>query len=246
MHPVLFKIGPTTVYAYGFFMAAAFFIAYFMAQKKADVLGLSRGAVSDLFFILLLSGVAGARLFYVLQHPEEYRGQWVRVWMIQEGGLVWYGGFLTAALTGILVAWFRKWPILKWADFLAPYLSLGQAIGRIGCFLNGCCFGKPCDLPWAVRFPESAILRHPVQLYEAAASFLIFLYLLSVLNRKSHKEGSVIVLYIFLYGTARFAIEFLRGDQTLTGGLTPPQWTSLLLILGAFFLQSLIRRRKTS
>ena len=166
--------------------------------------------------------------------------------MIQEGGLVWYGGFLVAATVGFLAAFFKRWPLLGLADFLAPYLALAQGIGRMGCFLNGCCYGKPSKVFWAARF-SADVARHPVQIYEAAASFLIFAFLFKFYDclPKSRRTGVVFVLYLILYSAARFGLEFFRGDQTLIGKLSPPQWTSLVLFLGALFLYGFIGKKSS-
>lgn len=236
MHPILFKVGPWTVYSYGVLVLAAFLAAYLFAKKKAVKIGLPAEMVSDLFLVLFVTGVLGSRLFYVLQHWDDFRGEFLRAFMIHEGGLVWYGGFLAAASSGLVYAAFRKWPILKLADLTAPYLALGQGIGRLGCFLNGCCYGSETQHFWGVRFPGDTILRHPVQLYEAAASFLIFVALLLFYDRKSRKDGAIIVLYLWLYASARFVVEFFRADQVLTFGLSIPQWTSIFLLIGAAIL----------
>lgn len=243
MHPILFKIGSWTVYSYGVLVLAAFLAAYLFAQKKAARIGLPPSIVSDLFLVLFVTGILGARLFYVLQHWDDFRGEFLRAFMIHEGGLVWYGGFLTAACAGLVYAAFRKWPILKLADLTAPFLALGQSVGRLGCFLNGCCYGNETRYFWGVRFPEDTMLRHPVQLYEAGASFLIFAVLLLFYDRRSRKDGSVIVLYLWLYASARFVVEFFRADQTLTLGLSIPQWTSIFLLLGAALLGTALHRR---
>lgn len=244
MHPILFKIGPWTVYSYGVLVLVAFLTAYVTAQKRAAKAGLPSEMVSDLLLILFVTGILGSRIFYVIQHWDDFRGVFWRAFMIHEGGLVWYGGFLTAACSGLLYAAFRKWPILTLADLAAPSLVLGQGIGRLGCFLNSCCYGKETKSFWAVHFPEDSVARHPVQLYETAACFLIFVILSFFYNRKTRKDGSVILLYIALYASARLGIEFFRGDQSLTLGLSIPQWTSLCLLLGAGVLALANRKRQ--
>ena len=242
MHPVLFKLGSWTFYSYGFLTVAAFFTAFSLARKKRSGIGVSREALSDLFLVLFVSGVLGARLFYVLQHLEDFKGRWWGSLMIHEGGLVWYGGFLTAAAAGFLTAYVRRWPLLKLADFLSPFLALAQSIGRLGCFLNGCCYGKPTNVFWAMRFPGD-VPRHPAPLYEAAACLVIFSVLLKFVERARHRPGTAFVLYLLFYTAARFVIEFFRGDQVLLAWLSPPQWTSLVLFLGGLFLYGLLRKK---
>ncbi len=244
MHPILFKIGPWVVYSYGVMVLVAFLAAYVVAQKKAARAGLPAEMVSDLLLVLFVTGLLGARIFYVAQHWNDFRGVFWRAFMIHEGGLVWYGGFLTASSSGLLYAAFRKWPILKLADLAAPSLALGQAIGRLGCFLNGCCYGKETAGFWGVHFPDDAVLRHPVQLYEAAGCFALFIVLSFFYDRKDRREGAVILLYLFLYASARLGIEFFRGDQTLTLGLSIPQWTSLSLLAGAAILTFAMPKKK--
>ena len=242
MHPVLWQFGSIRIYSYGFFTALAMLVTFFIAQKKAEPSGLSRQVVADLFFLLFISGVVGARLFYVLQHFSDYSGDLPRVFFIQEGGLVWYGGFFGAAIAGIFYARAHRWPLLKLSDFFAPILALGHAIGRIGCFFNGCCFGQRCSLPWAVTFPGDPYARHPVQLYEAALLFILSFFLFRFAKKKRF-DGQVLSLYALGYGTLRLLVEFLRGDQTRFGLLTLPQWTSALLIAGAAIFYSALQKR---
>lgn len=227
MYPTLFKIGSWNVYSYGVLTAIAFFTALYLARKKAPSAGIPQEWISDLFLVLFVTGVIGARLFYVLQHLEDFKGRIWGAFLIQEGGLVWYGGFLTAAACGFLYGVWQRWPLPKVADLIVPFLALAQAIGRVGCFLNGCCYGRK---------------GHPVQIYEAAGALLIFGVLLWVHDRPRRRAGTVFILYIFLYSAMRFVLEFFRGDQTVVAGLTLPQWTSLVLLIGASFLYGFRRK----
>ena len=233
MHPVLFSRGPFTLYSYGFFLALALFLSFWIAEKRAARHGLERGVAGDLVFFLFLAGLAGARVFYVLQHAPDYRGDAWRALNLQEGGLVWYGGFIAAAAAGAVIARVRRRPFLGLCDFFAPLAALAQAIGRVGCFLNGCCYGK--DAGWGVV--------HPVQIYESVAllAISVFLFRLSVGKRRL---GEVFTAYLFLVGGSRFFLEFLRGDQTTVAFLTLPQWTSLALIAAAGVLYGVIQTRK--
>lgn len=186
--------------------------------------------VADLVFLLFVTGVIGARLFFVLQHFENYRGSLREVFFIQEGGLVWYGGFLGAAISGILVARWRRWPLFKLCDFFAPILPVAQAIGRVGCFFNGCCYGKN---------------HFPLQLLEASILLTIALFLL-FLSKKNRPDGMLFMNYVVFYSGVRFLDEFLRGDQERFGLLTLPQWTSLVMLgVGLFFILLLRRKYRT-
>jgi phosphatidylglycerol:prolipoprotein diacylglycerol transferase len=232
VRPVLFEIGPLTVYTYGFFVSLAALCAFFLAQRRAAAMGLERSAVADLTFFVFVSGVVGARLFYVLQHAERYRHQWAQAFLICEGGLVWYGGFLLAAAAGLLYARARRWPAATLCDLAAPIVPMAHAIGRLGCFMNGCCAGRPSEAWWAVTYPGD-VPRHPVQLYEAAALALLSL---ALFRYRPRRPGDAFLAYALAYAALRFALEFLRGDQTLYGPLTIPQWTSLALFAGALAL----------
>ncbi len=245
MHPILFQFRSITIYTYGFFVALAVLAAYFFAGMRAKQMKLDPSLAMDLVFYLFVSGVVGARLFYVIQHFEDYQGHLLRAISIPEGGLVWYGGFIVAALTGLALAAWNKWPFLKLCDLLAPILPLAHAIGRVGCFFNGCCYGRQTSSFLGVRLPGDDVARLPVQLFESTALFLLSIGLLR-LSEKKRVDGQLFVIYLLFYSVFRFLIEFLRGDQKPISSLTEPQWTSILLFLGAVFLLAVInKKRKT-
>jgi phosphatidylglycerol:prolipoprotein diacylglycerol transferase len=214
MHPVLFKFHGLTLYSYGLCVAIAVTLALWLSARRAKSRGLSPSAAVDLLFIAFLGGIAGARVFYVLQHLPEYRPNWMSVFWIQEGGLVWYGGFIFAALSGAFYCRRSRLPVLIWSDLFAPVVALAHGIGRIGCFLNGCCYGKN---------------GLPAQLFESAGLFLIAGLLFMAVPQKA-RAGRVTAWYLFLYGALRFGVEFLRGDQPLFFVLTLPQWISLAAV----------------
>ncbi|HTL71335.1 MAG TPA: prolipoprotein diacylglyceryl transferase [Candidatus Eisenbacteria bacterium] len=242
MHPILFHIGSFTVYTYGFFAAVAMLAAFFAAGRRAGRLGLPASMVYDLVLLLFVSGVAGARLFFVLQHLDDYREHPAEVLLLREGGLVWYGGFILAACAGLCYAHRRRWPVLRLCDFFAPILAVAHAFGRLGCFFNGCCFGRVTGSSLGVLFPGETFRRLPVQIYEAALLVALAYFLDFVASRRP-REGSVFIAYLLGYSTLRFGLEYLRGDQTVYAGLTPPQWTSVALFAGGVFLYFILRRR---
>src|SRR3989338_9602915 len=135
LYPVLFKFHSLTVYSYGFFVAMGMLMAFYMAVSRAPRWGLSKDIAADLVFLLFITGVIGARLFYVWQHFEEYGSNPLKVFSIQEGGLVWYGGFVCAVAGGFAYAVVKKIPIERGLDFFAPLIPLAHAIGRLGWFL---------------------------------------------------------------------------------------------------------------
>ncbi len=241
MHPVLFTAGPITVYTYGLFVALGLAAALVMVLRRADRAALPRAMALDLLFLFFVAGVAGSRLFYVLQHAEDYAADPARIFALREGGLVWYGGFITAASTGLIYARVHRWPILRLCDFFAPVVAVAHALGRLGCFFNGCCYGRITGGGWGLVFPGDTFRRHPVQLYEAAALLVLAVALEWTLRRRPRREGVLFIAYLAAYGVLRFLLEFLRADQVPVAGLTPPQWTSLLLIAGAAALGARLR-----
>jgi len=218
MHPILFRVGPLDIHTYGVLVAAGFLLGLSLASRRARAQGLEPHAVSDLGIWIIIAGMGGAKLFHVLFCWEEVVGAWR-----QEGlrslreGFVFYGGFLGAVLATILFARKRRLPLWKLADLLAPCLALGHALGRVGCFFNGCCYGSACRWPWAVSFPGNHLTHgkpvHPTQLYEAIGNLLLFA-VLSAFSRRKRFDGQVWWWYVLVYGAMRFAIEFVRGDYT--------------------------------
>lgn len=239
MHPVLFSFGSVEIYTYGFFTALAMIVAFAATMRTARRAGVDPLQAADMLFFLFVAGIVGARLFYVLQHFDEYGSRPWRAFLLREGGLVWYGGFIVSASAGLVYARWRGWPLLRLCDFYAPVLALAHGVGRLGCFMNGCCFGKPVS--WGVAFPGDVVPRVPVQVYEAASLIALALYLFR-LGSVKRREGSVFAAYLFLYGTLRFCLEFLRGDQTVYSVLTLPQWTSLGLIAAGAAVYAMISR----
>ena len=242
MHPVLFHFHALTIYTYGFFTAVAVFVSLLVIRRRAKRLGLDPELAGDLVFFLFVAGVMGARIFYIGQHFEEYQSVLWKIFSITEGGLVWYGGFLTAASVGLGIAVWKRWPVLRFCDLFAPTLPLAHAIGRIGCFFNGCCFGRETDLPFGVVFPGDSLARIPTQIFESAALFCLSIFLFYFPSKK-RKDGELFIFYLLLYSVIRFLIEFLRGDQTTLYFLTPPQWTSILLFIGAWSLLFFVRKK---
>jgi len=160
MHPVFIRLPflPESfqeIYSYGLMMVLGFLCGYWLAYRLAKRCGQNPAELTNMAVIALLSGVAGARAMYVLQFwKEEYAGQ--PIWKalnVRDGGLEFYGGVILALTVVAIYFLWRKLPVRFYFDIMAPALMLGLAFGRMGCFLNGCCYGKICDLPWAVSFP---------------------------------------------------------------------------------------------
>ena len=233
MHPVLFKIGSYSVYSYGAMLALAFLVSSFLAKRRAVAIGMDGEKILDLMITLIVSGVIGGRLMFVLLDFDYFRSRPLDIFKLWEGGLAWYGGLVLAVISGAVFLRIYKMPMLKTADLLMPYVALGQAIGRIGCFLNGCCYGKATALPIGMVFnPEQGAVL-PTQLFESAAMFIVYL----VLRRRVPSNGRTFFLYLIFYSVFRFSIEFLRGDNMLAiMGLTFSQAVSIVIFATAVIL----------
>jgi len=190
MHPILVQIGPFTLRTYGALIAIAFLVSLRMTRWAIQGRGISEKFLMDLAIILVFSGLIGARLFYVMLNSAYYLANPMDSLKVWEGGLVFYGGFIAAALSGTWYCRKNNVPVQLMADCVAPALAMGQAIGRLGCFFAGCCYGRPTSLPWAVRFNDAASLApldiglHPVQIYESAGSIVIAAVLWARLAKK--------------------------------------------------------------
>ena len=220
MHPILFRFGSFTIYTYGLFMAAAFVAAIFYLSyliKKSKEKIISQNDLYSLFIYMMIFGIMGARLLFVLINLNEFILYPLAILKVWQGGLVYYGGFIAIIIYLYIYAKRKNVILLNLSDFFAPALALGHAIGRIGCFFAGCCYGKESNLPWSVVFTNEYSLAvigkslHPTQLYEAFINFLLFVFL-HFYSKKEHKLGMSFAIYIMSYAVLRFAIEFFRDD----------------------------------
>ncbi len=236
MHPILFSFGPLHLYAYGVFVALGIFSGILLLRKNADRIFISPDTVTDLAIVTVMSGFAGARVFYVIQFWDYFQASPLDIFKLWEGGIIFYGGVFGSLLGSFIFAKLKRIDFLTVLDLLVPAIALAQGFGRIGCFFNGCCFGKPTDVPWAVSFPLLDHAVHPVQLYEASFCFLLALFLF-LLWRQKLKTGLVATAYFVLYPLGRFVLEFFRGDNvSIFLGFTIPQWMSLLIMFVTLFL----------
>ena len=241
MRPVLFSLGPFHLYSFGLLVAAGILLSLALMRREAVRSGFpKREDVYDLVFLVVATGFFGARLLYGIENIQAYAAAPVKILAIWEGGLVFYGGVIGSLLG---VAWWAKRHHVTAArtlDFLLPYVALTHAFGRIGCFLNGCCYGKVCPFPWGIHFPGNSEPLHPTQLYETVFNVSLFFFL-SRLSRRRHFEGEVTGFYFLFYAAGRFAIEFFRADNPSIFSLTWNQWGSVVLFICA--LGFLLRRR---
>ncbi len=214
MHPILLKIGSFSVYSYGFMVSVGFLLAVYLALKDASSFGLKPDDVIDLALYILIGGLIGARVMYILLNFYYFRRNPLEIFYLSRGGLVYYGAFIGGVLASGIYVFKKKLSFWNTADLFAPYIALGQAAGRIGCFLNGCCYGREVlgTFPLRVSFPGSSIGRHPTQVYSSLVLILLFLMLKAFRSRRRF-AGEVFIVYCAAYSFQRYLMEFLRGDN---------------------------------
>lgn len=213
MHPIICKIGPFTVYAYGLMLTIAFLVGSFLARQEAERQGVHSEIIFNFAFIVFISGIIGARLLYIIQNLIYYLKNPSEMFMLQRGGLSWFGGLFLGSICGSIYLKKQRLPIYKTVDLVIPFVALSQAIGRIGCLLNGCCFG---------------LTFIPIQVYASLILIVIFA-ILRFLQTRPHPAGEIFFMYLLLYSLKRFFLEFFRQDNELIFfGLTLFQLLSIL------------------
>ncbi len=248
MHPILFSYGPVHLYSYGFLVAIGVLCAILFIRKHAPRIGVKPETSVDLAMATVISGFVGARIFYVAQHWDFFMNAPLDIFKIWQGGIVLYGGLIGGVLGFFVFIRINKLSFLPLLDLFVPAMALAQGFGRLGCFLNGCCYGIDSNLPWAVRFPFFESKVHPTQLYEALFCFVLFLFLFR-LWKKTTVPGRVSSAYFLIYPIGRFFIEFLRGDQSRQLlNLTSAQWISILIFAITFlvFVKQMLGHGKNS
>jgi phosphatidylglycerol:prolipoprotein diacylglycerol transferase len=252
------------VHTYGILVAAGFLVAMSLAARAAERSGLNREKVLDLSFGILIAAMVGSRVLFIIVNWDEYAHDLPGIFQFWKGGLVFYGGFIGAVLFSLWYMRRNDMPFLQYADAMGPTVAIGQALGRLGCFAAGCCWGGACDVhyPLAARFPPeslayqsqvaarvieagapSTISIHPTQLYEALGCALIFLFLTYWRSRKRF-HGELLALYLMMYAPLRALVETFRGDEergrvfNFLGGWARHAWwnlsTSELISIGIF------------
>lgn len=263
--PIPFTDWHLPIYSYGFMLMIGFMMGLWVVRRKAFAEGLNMERVSDLCLTVLVSSIFGARLVHVLHYHGDYASNPLDVFKLYKGGLSFYGGFFMAIITGVLAC--RRWnlPPVRLLDMMAVGLVLGLGFGRIGCFLNGCCYGDPAPgLAWAVAFPKTVDAQqnidgsppflhhleegwvgfadpyslpvHPTQLYESIWAFIMFL-ILDAFYKYKKRDGELVLLFCILYAPMRFFFEILRDDSgSVLAGLTLSQAISIPTFFLALYL----------
>lgn len=254
MFPQLLQMRRFTVYSYGLLTGFGFLFAILWLIRLTKKEGIPPVKMEGLALVIVLTAGIGSKLLTALDYPGFYSGDWHQLWrQVSIRGGVFYGGFLLAVAGSALYFWLTKLPGWQVADCVAPGLALAQGMGRVGCFLAGCCWGTPTHLPLAVTFTSPLahqitgvplhVPLHPTQLYEAMLVLLSIPLLLWLRGRKAF-AGEVILVYAFYYAVARFFLEFFRGDPRghyFNRLLSTSQLISLVIIPASVFL--LVRLR---
>lgn len=232
MYPILARIGDLTLHSYGLALALAFVAATLWVRHECGRRGIAKETAIDLVLAAAIGGIVGARLAYVAAHFKYFLAQPLQIVKIDQGGLVFYGGLAGGALLVLAVVKLKRLPVPSIADAAAPAVALGSAVGRIGCLLNGCCYGKETSSWFGITFPEPlGGPRLPAQVVDGLYNLGIFLVLASVGHRFKVKTGFIFWLYAALYAVLRFGIEFMRENAVLIGGLSGAQ-----IISAGFFV----------
>ncbi len=250
-------LGPFSLHMYGVLLVTALLAALWLAGRLAKGQGLDPQKVQDLGIAAIIAGLVGAKLLLVVVDFDQYRASPRALLDVLQSGGVFYGGLLG----GIPVAWWyirkHRLPLFPTLDVLAPAVALGQAIGRLGCFAAGCCFGSVSTAPWSVIFHNEdahalvgvplGVPLHPSQLYESLGAFVLLFVLLGVLRNRKF-EGQVFTVYLLSYAVLRFALEFFRGDVargTVFGGaLSTSQFIAVIVVFLTLAALPLIAKRK--
>lgn len=208
--PILFEIGGIKIYSWGLFIILAFFVISYLLLKKTENI-ISKEKIYGLIFSVLIGGFIGARLAYVFINFNYFIQNPVLIFEFWRGGMVSYGAIIGALLLALIYIKKLKLNFWKVMDYSAPYLALGFSIGRIGCFLNWCCYGIASSLPWAIKV-GSDVARHPTQIYLAIGNFIIFIILFYINNKRDKKIKTkyTFLLFLIFYSISRILVDLLR------------------------------------
>lgn len=239
MHPILLQLGNFKVYSWGFMLAIAVIIAIVGVGRIFKQKGYNKDMVIEMVILMVVFGVAGGRIAYILIYDwKAFLAAPLTFFSPGLSGLIWYGAFIGGLLAFIIYIWRKQLSFWEMADIFAPYLALGYAVVRIGCFLNGCCYGVPTGTGLGVIFPVvDALARYPTQLYSSFLNFIIFIYLISLLRNKKF-DGQVFTAYLMCYSVYRFIIEFFRFSLISYGPFTLGQ----IYTIGLFVIALVIFR----
>jgi phosphatidylglycerol:prolipoprotein diacylglycerol transferase len=255
MHPILFDAGIVTVYSYGVLLAAAYLLGLQFAMLRARSRGLDGQRVMDLGIWIIISALVGAKLLLLIVDFRQFTSSPRELLNLARSAGVFYGGLIAAVAVAFVYMRRHRLPLWTTTDVFAPGIALGHIVGRLGCLLAGCCFGRPTSVPWAITFRDPAAMAnvgtplnvplHPTQLYEAGAEALILAFLLLFEGRGRPFPGRTFWTYLLLYGVTRFIIEFYRGDSrgVVFDVLSTSQFVSVILVPLSIVMLFVLSRR---
>ncbi|MGI6620665.1 MAG: prolipoprotein diacylglyceryl transferase [Bacillota bacterium] len=235
MRPVLFTLGGIKFYSYGLMVGLGYVLGALMASRIARKKGMDPDSLLDFFLLLFVSGVLGGRLLHVALNVEAYPDL-KAVFDLRDGGLSIHGVLLGGIIAVGLYCRVKQMPLGVLFDIVVSGVALGQSIGRWGCLFNGCCYGILTGGSWGVLTRYAPGLRHPYPIYESAADFLLFVFLLRM-SQRVWFDGGLFLIYMAGYSGIRFALEFFRDNRSFVLGLSYAQWFSALMLaisLGVF------------
>lgn len=250
MRPELIRIGDFALPTYGTMLVISFLVGLFLVKRAARKQGIKPAVIENLAFWIMLGVIIGGRLFYVAFHWRDYQDI-ISIIAIWRGGMMFFGSFIGALAAGSLYMRREKIPLLPVMDFVAPSIALGEFFTRIGCFMNGCCFGKPTDLPWGVKFPPHSVAGssavgsfhlHPTQPLSSLFGLLLFFFLQRRLGQR-HAPGEIFAYYLIASGAFRFGIDFIRYYED-TPNFLVNQIVSLAVVAAGIALLVLVTRRR--
>jgi len=240
LYPVLLQLGPVKVFAWGFMLAVAVIIAVVGIGRQLEKEGYQSDIAIDLILLTVICGIIGGRLSYIAiyEWADFLRDPWM-VLSLREGGiqgLVWYGSLVGGVIPFLIYLRKKKLPVWPIADIFAPFVALGYALVRIGCFLEGCCYGKVTSSGLGVVFPAiDTYQRYPTQLFSSALNFVLFLILIWLYPRRKF-PGQVFITYIIGYSVYRFIVEYFRESLIMVGPISLGQVYTLALLAAGIIL----------
>jgi phosphatidylglycerol:prolipoprotein diacylglycerol transferase len=251
MHPVLFTIKGITVYSYSFFISLGLLFAFLLFLFEVRRRGFDVGLGVNLNFWALISALIGAKLLYLIENLGYLSKNPNDIYILLKGGMATHGALLGALLAILIIFRKRKLNGFLWADMCAPSVALGQAVGRVGCLMAGCCYGLPTSLPWGIVFTKSHIAPigiplHPTQIYQIILNLLIFGFLF-LRRKKVSFNGELILSYVFLYTAARSVVGIFRAGvpQEFFGlEISATQIINLVAVIIAAILYYRIRGKR--
>ena len=259
MHPILFNAGPITIYSYGVLLASAYLLGLWLAVRRAKSAGVDPARIMDLLIWVIIAALVGAKALLFIVEFNHFTSSWQEFTTLLRSGGVFYGGLIAAIVVCIWQLRKHRLPLWQSGDLFAPGIALGYMVGRLGCLMAGCCYGKPTNVAWAITFTDPAanfnvgtplnVPLHPTQLYESAAGLIILIALLILEKRPGKFAGRTFWSFAFLYAVLRFIIEFFRGDDRgmVFNILSTSQFISVVLApLSLFMLWYLSRHARPS